>query len=386
MGIQTYSFRFPTAIEAGPGLAGKVGEKAKALGASKALIVTDPGVARTPHLKTVTDSLERAGVAYGVFDKVEPDPSTDVVEKNVAEVVKGGYDLFIALGGGSSIDVTKGLRLLAQYGGVLRDYAPGDKVPGPLKVPFLAISTTAGTGSQVSFGAVFSDEARGTKFTVSSPKLCATLALNDPLVTMGAPAKVTSTAGMDALGHAIESYISVRANPLSEIYALEAIRLIAQNLPKVMANGDDLEARDVMLMASTIAIVSATNTGLGADHAVAMPLCTLFHLPHGLVIGMMLAPVMEYNCEAAAPRLAKVAAALGVDTAGLSEAQAAAQAVARVRSLSQEVGLPQQLREVGVTEDKLELVANLTMESFQVPNNRRKMTPESLLEMLKKVY
>lgn len=383
---QTYIFRFPTMVEAGPGLAAKVGEKAKALGASKVLVVTDPGVARTPHFKTVTDSLEQAGVAYGVFDQVEPDPSIDVVEKSVGDIARAGYDLFVALGGGSSIDVTKGLRLLSQFGGVLRDYAPGDKVPGPLKAPFIAISTTSGTGSQVSSGAVFSDVARGTKFTVSSPKLCPTLALNDPLVTMGAPAKVTATAGMDALGHAIEAYISVNASPMADIYSLAAIRMVARNLPKVMANGDDLAARDAMLLASTVAIVSASNCGLGADHAVAMPLCTLFHLPHGLVIGMMLAPVMEYNLAAAASRLAEVAEALGVDVEGMSEAEAAAQAVAAVRTMARAVGLPQQLREVGVDEDKLERAANLTMESFQVTNNPRKMAPDSLLAMLKKAF
>jgi alcohol dehydrogenase len=383
---QSYIFRFPTTVEAGPGLAAKAGERAKALGASKVLLVTDPGVARTPHFTTVRNSLEEAGLAYGVFDQVEPDPSSEVVEKSVGEVARSGYDGFVALGGGSSIDVTKGLRLLSQFGGVLRDYAPGDKIPGPLKAPLIAVSTTSGTGSQVSSGAVFSDVARGTKFTVSSPKNFPTLALNDPLVTMGAPAKVTATAGMDALGHAIEAYISVNANSLADIYSLQAIRLVAQNLPKVMANGDDLAARDAMLMASTVAIVAASNCGLGADHAVAMPLCTLFHLPHGLVIGMMLAPVMEYNLEAAASRLADVAVALGIDTAGLANAEAAAQAVAFVRKLAKEVGLPQQLREVGAEENLLEKVANLTMESFQVANNPRQMAPDSLLDMLQRAY
>ncbi|MHB1132769.1 MAG: iron-containing alcohol dehydrogenase family protein [Chloroflexota bacterium] len=383
---QNYSFRFPTALESGPGLAGHVGAKAKGLGASRVLVVTDPGVARTPHLKTITDSLSQAGLAYEVFDKVEPDPSIDVVEANVAEVAKGKYDLYVALGGGSSIDVAKGLRLLVEYGGKLRDYSPGDKVPAYPKAPLLAISTTSGTGSQVSFGAVFSDDARGTKFAVSSPKIAPTLAINDPLVTMGAPAKVTASAGMDALGHAVESFISVRANPISDIFALEAIRLVARNLPKVMANGDDLEARDAMLRAATVAIVSASNTGLGADHAVAMPLCSLFHLPHGLVIGMMLAPVMEYNREAAEDRLAIVAEALGIQTAGLSAAEAATAAVRYVADLQREVGLPQRLSDVGVVEDRLSQVANLTMESHQVANNPRKMSPESLRAMLLQTY
>ncbi|MCL4466954.1 MAG: iron-containing alcohol dehydrogenase [Chloroflexi bacterium] len=383
---KNYIFRFPTPVEAGAGMAGQVGARAKALGASKVLVVTDPGIAKTPHLKTVTDSLEKAGVAYDVFAKVEPDPSIENVEDNVAEVKAAGYDGYVALGGGSSIDVAKGLRLLSQYGGKLRDYSPGDKIPGPLAAPLIAISTTAGTGSQVSNGAVFSDNARGTKFAVSSPKNCPTLALNDPLVTMGAPGKVTATAGMDALGHAIECYLSVNANPMSDILVLDAISKVARSLPRVMANGDDLAAREEMLLAATTAIVGASNCGLGADHAVAMPLCSLFHQPHGLIIGMMLAPVMEYNQAAAEARLADVAVALGVNTAGMSQRQAAAAAVVFVRNLTKEIGLPQRLREIGVAEEKLAQVAELTMESHQVANNRRKMDPASLLEMLRQAY
>jgi alcohol dehydrogenase len=383
---KNYIFRFPTPVESGAGIAAQVGARIKAFGASNVLVVTDPGIAKTPHLQTVTDSLEKASITYSVFAKVEPDPSIENVEDNVAEVKAAGYDGFVALGGGSSIDVAKGLRLLSQYGGKLRDYSPGDKIPGPLAAPLIAISTTAGTGSQVSNGAVFSDNARGTKFAISSPKNCPTLALNDPLVTMGAPVKVTATAGMDALGHAIECYLSVNANPLSDILVLDAIRKVARNLPRVVANGDDLAAREEMLLAATTAIVGASNCGLGADHAVAMPLCSLFHQPHGLIIGMMLAPVMEYNQVAAADRLADVAEALGIDTAGMSQAEAAAASVAFVRNLTKEIGLPQGLRELGVPADKLPLVADLTMESHQVANNRRQMDPASLLEMLQKAY
>lgn len=381
---QSYSFRMPTALIAGPGSAGQSGAQAKALGASRALVVTDPVIAKTPHLATVTESLAAAGLAYEVFDRVEPDPSIDVVEKNAAEVARGAFDAFVALGGGSSIDVAKGLRLLAQFGGKLRDYAPGDKVPGDLKAPLIAISTTAGTGSQVSYGAVFSDLARGTKFAVVSPKMAPTLALNDPIVTMGAPPSVTGNAGMDALAHAVESYISKNANPMADAWSLEAVRVIGENLPKVMADGNDLEARDAMLMASTIAIVPASICGLGADHAVAMPLCSLLHLPHGLVVGMMLASVMEYNLEARTDRLAKVAAALGVDVRGMPEREAAAAGVRRVRELAGIARLPGGMRALGLGEDLIPKVAELTMESFQVNFNPRQMTADSVADMLRR--
>ncbi|MHB1416758.1 MAG: iron-containing alcohol dehydrogenase family protein [Chloroflexota bacterium] len=381
-----YYFRAPTTILSGPGVAGQVGEQAKALKAGRALVVTDPGLTRTPHPKTVTDSLASAGIAYEVFDRVQPDPPMQVVEDNVAMVKKGGFDVFVALGGGSSIDVAKGLRLLSQYGGKLRDYSPGDKVPGPLTLPLIAISTTAGTGSQVSAGGVYTDTVRGTKFAVGSPKMFPTLALNDPLVTMGAPASVTANAGMDALAHAVESYMSLKANPISDILGLEAIRLAAENLPKVMADGDNLEGRDAMLRSATLAIMAGANTQLGADHAVAMPICAMFELPHGLVVGMLLASVMEYNLEAGADRLAAIAAAMGIDTRGMSAKEAAAQAAAAVRALSKQVGQPQRLREVGVSEDKLDQIANLTMESHQVHNNRRQMSPETVAAMLRQVY
>lgn len=381
-----YFFRSPTPILEGAGVAAQVGEHAKALKVARALLVTDPGVARTPHLATVTASLSAAGVPWDVFDRVEPDPSTTLVEASAAEVRTGGYDLFVALGGGSSIDAAKGLRLLCQFGGVLRDYAPGDRVPGPPAFPLIAISTTAGTGSQVSFGAVFSDLQRGTKFAVSSPKIAPTLALNDPLVTMGAPVSVTANAGMDALGHAVESFLSLRANPYADALNLQAVRSVARNLPRVIQNGDDLEAREAMLTASTMATLAGSNTGLGADHAVAMPLCAMFHLPHGLVIGMLLGYVMEYNLEARTDRLAGLAGALGVDVTGKSAREAAEAAVAVVKGLSRTVGQAQRLRDVGVREGQLERIAALTMESFQVANNPRRMSAESVAEMLRKAY
>ena len=379
---QPYSFRLPTAIVAGPGVAAQAGAEAAALGATRVLVVTDPGVAATPHLRTVTDSLAGAGLRFDVFDRVAPDPSIEVVEHAIPEVRAGSYDGFIALGGGSSIDVTKGLRLLSECGGVLRDYAPGDKVPGALRAPFIAISTTAGTGSQVSFGAVFSDTARGTKFTIGSPRLAPTLALNDPLVTVGAPPRVTASAGMDALAHAVESYLSVRANPIADALALEAVRVISRALPRVMTDGGDLVARDAMLMASTIAIVPGYNCGLGVDHAVAMPLCTLFDLPHGLVVGMLLSTTMAYNFEPRIARLARLAEALGAAGPDTSPRDAATAAVDAVRHLAQQCGLPTRLRDVGVDADSLGCVATLTMESFQVPNNPRPMTSESVAAML----
>jgi alcohol dehydrogenase len=381
----SYSFLCPTAIQSGAGIAEEVGVKAKALGCTRALVVTDPGVARTPHLGTIIGSLSRAGIGYHLFDRVEPDPSIEVVESSVEEVGKVGFDVIVALGGGSSIDVAKGLRLLCQYGGKLRDYAPGDKIPGQLTTPLIAISTTAGTGSQVSYGAVFSDHQRGTKFAVNTPKMAPTLALNDPLVTMGAPTSVTATAGMDALAHAIESYLSVGANPIADALDLEAIRMIGQSLPKVMEDGGDLPAREAMLTASTIAIMGGTNTGLGACHAVAMPLCAMFNLPHGLVVGAMIGRTMEYNLEAATERLARVAEALGIKASGTFAEKAAAAADAVV-SLSAAVGLPQRLRDMGFKEEKFGEVAALTMQSFQVRNNPRVMTAESIEEMLRRVY
>lgn len=382
----TYSFRCPTVILAGPGVAAEVGQQARAMKVTRALVVTDPGLAETPHLSTVTGSLAGAGIACEVFNRVQPDPPIEVVEENVEWVRRGNFDAFVALGGGSSIDVAKGLRLLCQYGGKLRDYAPGDKVPGPLGTPLIAISTTAGTGSQISLGGVFSDLQRGTKFAVGSPRMAPTLALNDPLVTMGAPPFVTANAGMDALSHAVESFMSVKSNPISEVLALEAIRLIFQNLPCVMENGDNLAGRDAMLRAATVAMMAALNTQLGVCHAVAMPLCAIFNLPHGLVVGVLLGSCMEYNLDVAAERLGRVAEATGVPTEPTSAYQAAERAVEAARMLSLQVGQPQRLQDLGVTKDKLAQVATLAMESHQVPNNRRRMTVDSVEEMLGQAF
>ncbi len=370
-----YEFRMPTTLVHGAGVSGQAGEHAKALNARRVLLVSDQGVAGSGSLAQVEESLRAAGLPFERFLDVKADPSADAVEAHAGLLRESRADCIVAVGGGSVLDYSKGLRLLHERGGPLRQFAGFGRVLSALSTPLIALSTTSGTGSQVSFGAVFTDTAAGTKFPVISPFMAPNLALNDPLLTVTAPPRITAIAGADALCHAIESYASRSANPFSRMFSVEATRLILDNLVTVYEQGDDVSARDAMLLASTIAIIPASLVGLGLAHAGAMPLCGRYALPHGLVTGMLTAPVMEFNLAAGAERYAGLARALG--HSGTPD-EAVGALVRQVAGTTARIGLPGRLREIGVRVDDLPRITADTLASPQAPRNPRPLTAENL--------
>ncbi len=383
-----YPFRVPSSQVFGAGAVERVADEAKRLGAKRALVITDPGVAKAGIAGRVRELLEAAGMATGVYDQVEPEPSVASVERalDALQQAGGGYDVLVGVGGGSALDTAKGVSLRSANPGPIQQYF-GVELVSNRGLPTILVPTTAGTGSEVTPNAIFDDTERRLKAGIVSPYLFASAAVVDPDLTLGVPPAVTAAAGLDALTHAIESYIAVKATPHTDLYALEAIRLIGANLRTAVARGSDRAARYGQALGSFFAGVSITNAGTGLCHAMAYPLGSAYHVPHGMANALLLPAVLEYNLPSDLPKFARIAEALGEPVAGLSPRAAAERAVEAVRSLSRDVGLPAGLREVGVPEDALAGFVDGTLSAKRLTdNNPRVPTADAVLAAYRASY
>jgi len=387
MKTKKFLFCCPTRWLHGLGVTQNVGEKVKEFGAKKALIVTDKGVRECGHLDTVLESLEQDRVEFDIFDEVQPEPPSKLIDNAIETIRRKKIDIIIAIGGGSTIDVAKGFRLLSVCGGSIKDYAGINKIPRTLPLPLIAIPTTAGTGSEVSPGAVFTDEEKQSKFAVVDWKNAPTLAITDPLLTMTMPSSLTGITGIDALAHAVESFVSVNAQPVTEPLSLEAIRLIGENLEKAITNGRDLKARENMQIACTMAMIAAGNTQLGLAHAIGMPLAVNFNLPHGVAVGVMLPYVMKFNLKAQSKKFRRIAEVLSQKIDLLTDSEAGEKAVVAIKQLTKKAGIPSSLKELGVDKDSFTKLAKSTLLSHQTQFNPRRVTEEkSIVEILQDAY
>ena len=364
----------PGKIRFGVGSLDTIGDEATKLAAKRALIITDPGVYQAGLIDPVKEQLSKAKLSVDVFSEAEPEPTFPRLNAAAEQLRKKGYDLLLGVGGGSSMDTAKGLSVLLAHGGKGQDYGGIDKVPGP-GVPIFTIPTTAGTGSEVTNIAIFGDVEKGYKLGIVSPYLLARLALVDPTLTYGCPPKVTAASGIDALIHAIECYTGNKANTFSDALALEAMRLIVGNLRTAVKNGSDKEARNHMSEGALIAGMAFGNSGVAAVHALAYPLGSRFHVPHGVANGLLLPYVMECNLSANLPKYAIVAQMLGVETEGLSLQKAAEKGVEAAKALATDIGIPLHLRDLGVPKKALEEMAVATMDVTRLlANNPKKLT------------
>ncbi|RSL34036.1 iron-containing alcohol dehydrogenase [Salibacterium salarium] len=369
--------------------------------AENVLIVTDQGIKGAGILKKITHLLEGSGLNISVYDKTLPEPplSTAVECYNFAKDQQA-TDVIIGLGGGSSIDLSKVMALLIKYGGNPQDYVGENLVPGPI-APLIAIPTTAGTGSEVTSVAVLNDTDNKIKAGVSDNNLRPAVALLDPELTVNLPPYVTACSGIDALAHAIEAftakdfrYIEAEgellfqgSNPISDSLALEAIRLITNNLTLVVQQGSNLEARGNMLIGSLLAGMAFSNAGTAAAHALAYPIGGLCESPHGELTGLLLPHVMEYNVGVVPEKLEKISEAFHVDNKDLDTKEAANFAIEEVFNLVEQIGLPTKLSHIGVKEEDLSIIAEkaLPIERL-IRNNPRVPTKDTILELLKKAY
>ena len=377
---QLFEFYVRPRILYGPNSVREIGFETGRLGGSCAVIVTDKVLHRAGLVQRVIDGLEGSSVTLGgVFDDVPPNSEVQVVERGAEIAAAAGCDLLIALGGGSVMDTAKGMNVLLSEGGSLLDYEGAGLITRPLR-PFIAIPTTAGTGSEVTIAAVIRDEAQGLKLEFNSPYMMPDLSILDPELTVSLPPGLTAATGMDALTHAIESYISTGAQPLSDALAIGAIKLIAANLRH------GLEARGNMLLAADMAGIAFSNALLGIVHAMAHPCGGRFGVPHGIANSILLPYGMEYNQPACAAKLAEVAAALGVDTRGLDDDAAAAAGIAAVRQLARDCGLPTRLSEVGVPHDGLAQLAEDSQGDAMMFTNPNFAGVEEVLALYEAAY
>lgn len=351
------SFTVQTRIVCGPGTRYQVAEELAILGVGHVLIVADATLAQVGVLDDVVGALQSAGMPFTLFAEIVPEPGTEAVQRALA-LQKEGCDALVALGGGSAIDTAKATALLATNGGSLSDYDGVEKSCLP-PLPVVALPTTAGSGAEVTTGAVITDEARQGKMAIRCGGHRPRVAILDPELLASLPAAVAAASGLDALGHAVEAYVSTLANPFSDALARRAIELIGAHLRPFVARRDDGEAALGMLTASTMAGMAFSNSALGSAHALARHLGPRLSIAHGRAVAEVLAPVIEFNAPVAAEKLAWVAEALGEDVRSLPPGPAAEKAALAVRRMGRDVGLGQGLGEFGLRREDMAEIARL---------------------------
>ncbi|MBU0732841.1 MAG: iron-containing alcohol dehydrogenase [Proteobacteria bacterium] len=355
----------------GKGVVQQLGKEVTALGGRKVLVVTDPGVLKAGMVEMVEKALVSEGIKMGLFDKVEPEPPVRVVDECVQTITEGKYDLIIGLGGGSALDVAKGAAAVAPNGGKVLDYVGIDTIPKK-GLPKILIPTTAGTGSEATRVFVMTDETDNTKKVVYSNFLLSDVAMLDPVLTASMPPAVTADTGLDALVHAIEAYVSVNTTPFAEILALEAISLIAYNLPIAFSKGSNIQARYNMLLAANLGGAAFTSGGLGAVHGLAYVLGTDYHMAHGRSNAIMLPHVMSFNTTGNLQKYAHVAQVMGENVVGLSLYEAAEKSVNAVKRLLTTVNISFNLSFYGILKEDLPKLVEGGMKQSRlfVPNPR----------------
>ena len=358
----------------GAGCLDQVVTEINRLGCNKALIVTDPGIVTAGIAEKLVKLLSAGGIAFECFDKVESDPRLEIAIEAGNAAKDSKADLIIGLGGGSAIDICKTAAVLATNKEDLCEYFGIDLIPGP-GINTIVIPTTAGTGSEVTPIVILSDEVEKLKKGIVSSYLFPSLAILDPELTLGLPPKVTAATGMDALVHAVESFTSKNAYRMTDMLASEAIRLIMDNIRTAYANGSDMEARTLLQEGSLLAGMAFANAGVTAVHAFAYPIGAEFHIPHGIANSIMLVPVMEFNMIGNMKKFAKLAELFGENNDGMNTRQKALSAVKALRTLSDDLQIPHQLRQFGIRESDLPMLADGVMKVTRLlANNPRELS------------
>ena len=365
------TFFIPNENLMGPGCLSEAVKVIQQKGFRKALIVTDKPLNELGIAGRVVGLLREAGMDGTIFDGVKPNPSTANVEAGLQALKSGECDFVVSLGGGSPHDCAKGIALVAANGGKISDYEGVDRSAKP-QLPLIAINTTAGTASEMTRFCIITDESRHVKMAIVDRHTTPILSVNDPELMVGMPKGLTAATGMDALTHAVEAYVSTAATPITDACALQAIRLIAAHLRDAVADGKNMVAREQMAYAQFLAGMAFNNASLGYVHAMAHQLGGFYDLPHGVCNAVLLPHVQEYNAQLVAARLKDVGEALGASVAGLSAEAGAQAAIAAIRTLSADVGIPANLTLLGAKrEDIPTLAANAMKDACGVTNPRR---------------
>lgn len=387
------NYFLPPSIQFGVGAITNLGEHVRTFGGKKPLIVTDEGVTNAGIVSKTVEPLDNAQIDYAIFDAIQPNPTDLSVLEGLAVYRAKDCDLVIAVGGGSVMDAAKAIRILTTHEPPLENYyvdAGGiDRITSNLPA-LICIPTTAGTGSEVSQGSIITDTSGRTteghrKRAVSTPYNMASLALLDPELTVDMPPGLTAATGMDAVTHGVEAYVATRYHPIAEGVALQSLKMLGKNIRPAYHQGDNIKARGEMLIASAMAAFSFQK-GLGAVHSLAHQLSTEANIPHGIANAILLPEVMEFNLSHAVEGYADIAAALGIDTSGMSTADAADAAIAKIRLLNEEFSIPTGLGVAGLRRERIPKIARDAMLDHCYKFNPRPCTESDMRDLFEAAF
>jgi alcohol dehydrogenase class IV len=366
--MKTFDFQPRTRVVFGEGVIERLGELARELDFKRTLLVADHGMVASGHVDEAVAPLQKAGVEIIRFHDFEVNPDTHMIENGTAFVSPLNVDSIIGLGGGSSMDCAKGINFLLTNGGHMAEYRGYGKATKPM-LPMIAIPTTAGTGSEAQSYALISDAETHVKMACGDPKAAFRVAVLDPALTISQPRSITATSGFDAIAHAVETYVTTRRNPLSELFSREAWRLLEPNYERVLSQPDDISARGAMQLGAYYAGVAIENSMLGATHACANPLTARYGTAHGAAIAMLLPTVVRWNAK------------VGVDYMTPGEELAK-----RLEELTEAGGLRTNLRSAGISESELPELAADAAEQWTGTFNPRPLDIQGAIEIYRCAY
>ncbi len=368
----------------GRGCLAEAKEPIKSLGAQKALVVSDEFLTTNGTVKSVTNLLDEIKVGYIVYNEVKQNPTLTNVNNGLEILKKEKCDIVITVGGGSPQDCGKAIAILATNGGTTKDYEGVNKTRTK-SLPIVAISTTAGTSAEVTINYVITDEERHVKMIMVDTNSLATITVNDPELMLSKPSALTAATGMDALTHAIEAVVAKGAYDVTDSTALYAIKQIFNFLPRAVKDGSDIEAREQMCYACFLNGIAFSNAGLGNVHAMAHQLGGLYDLPHGVCNAMLLPIVEEENAKGDESKFRSIAKAIGMDVKGKSNKECVDFVIVKIKNLSNEVGIPKSLKEIGVENPDFDKLAEFAMKDACAGANPIFFSKEKLIELFKKI-
>jgi len=345
MNKKSYGFFMPPVTLMGVRCTEDIAEYLQLMGFKRALIVSDKVLVQIGLVNKLTDILKAINIEFVIFDGAQPNPTVHNVEDGLDILKEKACDFVISFGGGSPHDCAKAIALVANNGGSIKDYEGVNKSSKPC-LPLIAINTTSGTASQMTRFCIITDEDRHVKMAIVDWHVTPTIAVDDAEMMLAMPRGLTAATGMDALTHAVEAYVSTSATPVTDCVALKAVELISTFLTRAVENGNDIEAREMMTYAEYLAGMAFNNASLGYVHAMAHQLGGFYDLPHGVCNAVLLPVVSEYNAKVVPHRFADIARAMGQDVTGLTPEEAAAKAIAAIRRLSSDVGIPSSLNDL----------------------------------------
>ncbi len=386
--LPTRTFLIPPVLITGTGSSEMIGEEVKKLDLTRGLVVTDEVLSKLGKLEGVKKALTESKIQFSIYDKISSEPTVDFVKEGLEAFRDNQCEFLLAVGGGSAIDTAKAISVIATNKGSIEDYKGLSNIPQK-GAPLIAVPTTAGTGSEVTAVTIITDTKTDVKMLLISPFLIPRVAIVDPLLTLSCPRGLTAAVGIDALTHAIEAYVSVKAQPMTDIFCLSAIELISGNLRQAWANGNNVEAREKTMLGALQAGIAFSNSSVALVHGMSRPIGAYFHVPHGVSNAALLGVVTEFSLIGNPVRYGHVAKAMGENIEGLTDLEAAQLAAKSVKTLIKDVKIPS-LTELGVEKKRLDelapKMAEAAIDSGSPGNNPRQATKEEIVELYSITY